>query len=122
MDLEKCPATGETLDAMLIKNEEVKDMNQMICSAIQSRQVIRFYYNGGFRTVEPFCYGVSTAGNEVLRAYQTGGYSESGNPVGWKLFRVSEISSLTTTGEKFFGIRPDYNPQDSAMTTIYCHV
>jgi len=122
MDLEKCPATGETLDAMLIKNEEVKDMNQMICSAIQSRQVIRFYYNGGFRTAEPFCYGVSTAGNEVLRAYQTGGYSESGNPVGWKLFRVSEISSLTTTGEKFFGIRPDYNPQDSAMTTIYCHV
>jgi predicted DNA-binding transcriptional regulator YafY len=94
----------------------------MICSAIESKKVIRFYYKGGFRRVEPFCYGVSTTGNEVLRAYQTGGYSESGNPIGWKLFRVSEISNLTLTDEHFDGVRPGYNPDDSAMTTIYCHV
>ena len=97
-------------------------MNQTICSAIRSRQVIRFYYNDGFRTVEPFCYGVSTANNEVLRGYQMGGYSESGNPQGWKLFRVSNISDITVTGECFDTIRPGYNPNDSAMTTICCHV
>ena len=97
-------------------------MNPMLCSAIHSKKVIRFYYNGGFRTVEPLCYGVSTAGNEVLRGYQTGGYSESGNPIGWKLFRVSEISLLIITDEHFDGIRPGYNPNDSAMAIIYCHI
>lgn len=97
-------------------------MNQTICSAIRSRQVIRFYYNGGFRIAEPFCYGISKAGHELLRAYQTGGYSESGEPVGWKLFRVSQISSLTLTDQRFAGARPDYNPRDPAMETIFCCV
>ncbi len=105
-----------------IKIEEAKDMNPMICSAIRSKQVTRFYYNGGFRTVEPFCYGVSTTGHEVLRGYQTGGDSESGDPMGWKLFRVAEIASLTITNGHFDTIRPGYNPNDPAMTTIYCHV
>lgn len=57
-------------------------MNPIICSAIRSKQVIRLYYRGGFRMIEPFCYGASTAGSELLRAYQTGGYSESGSPSG----------------------------------------
>lgn len=97
-------------------------MNQTMCEAINSRQVIRFNYKGGLRTVEPFCHGMSTAGNEVLRGYQTGGYSESGEPVEWKLFRVSEMSNLEMTDEHFSGIRPGYNPHDSAMTTVHCHV
>lgn len=97
-------------------------MNQTICEAINSRQVIRFNYKGGLRTVEPFCHGISTAGNEVLRGYQTSGYSESGNPVEWKLFRVAEISGLDMTSEHFSGIRQGYNPHDSAMTTVHCHV
>lgn len=97
-------------------------MNQTICSAIQSRQIIRFYYNGGLRTVEPHSHGLSRARHELLRGYQTGGYSESGEPVGWKLFRVSEISSLEVTGERFAGARPGYNPHDSAMETIFCRV
>lgn len=97
-------------------------MNTTICSAIRSKQIITFYYDGGERSVEPFCYGVSSAGNEVLRGFQIGGYSESGNPVGWKLFRVDEISRIVLTNNTFQGNRPFYNPNDKAMTTIYCHV
>ena len=89
-------------------------MNPEICEAIKLKRIIRFNYSGGLRTVEPFCHGVSTAGNEVLRGYQTSGDSESGDPVGWKLFRVSEISNLTITNELFSGTRPGYNPNDSA--------
>ncbi|VVB91529.1 Uncharacterised protein [uncultured archaeon] len=44
-------------------------MKPLICTAISSKKIISFYYNGGFRTLEPFCYGVSPAGIEVLRAY-----------------------------------------------------
>lgn len=97
-------------------------MNQTLFSAIRLRKIISFYYNGGTRNVEPYCYGISTAGNELLRAYQIGGYSQSGKSVGWKLFRVSNISNLKVIDKSFENIRPEYNPRDSAMTTIYCNV
>lgn len=97
-------------------------MNQAISKAIQNRQVLQFSYQGGIRTVEPHCLGVSSTGKEVLRAFQTGGYSESGNPVGWKLFSVAEMSAISTTGARFVSNRPHYNPNDSAMTLIYAHV
>lgn len=98
-------------------------MRTDICSAINAKKVIQFYYNGGTRLVEPFCYGVHRdTGNEVVRGYQVGGHSESGEPVGWKLFRVAEISNLVIIDEYFAGVRDYYNPNDSAMKTIYCHV
>ncbi len=96
-----------------------------ICSAIKSRRVIEFYYQGGFRTAEPFCLGVVMAGeadNESFLCYQTGGHSEYGNLVGWKLFRSSEISDLDITGERFSVNRPGYDPENPEMTTIYCCV
>jgi len=97
-------------------------MNPTICKAIRARCILRFHYGGGYRMVEPHCYGVSTAGHEVLRAYQIGGYSESDQPIGWKLFRVLAITGLQLTTETFASPRPGYNPNDSAMTTIYCRL
>jgi hypothetical protein len=97
-------------------------MNTEICAAIRDRAIVQFHYNGGLRTVEPHCHGVSKDGNELLRGYQTEGYSQSGNPVGWKLFSVSKISSLQQTGEGFSSNRPDYNPNDRAMKSICCRV
>ncbi len=97
-------------------------MNALICDAIAKRAIIQFDYDGGMRTVEPHCHGISTAGNEVLRGYQTGGYSESGRPVEWKLFDVSKISSLSITEKIFAQDRPFYNPNDKAMKIIHCHV
>ena len=97
-------------------------MNTEICAAIRARAVVQFYYDGGLRTVEPHCHGVSKNGNELLRGYQTGGYSQSRSPIGWKLFSVSKISSLQKTGEKFPSNRADYNPNDRGMKSICCRV
>ena len=97
-------------------------MNQTICGAIASRKMLQFYYDGGTRVVEPYCHGISAAGNELLRAYQVSGSSQSGNPAGWKLFDVGKISSLSILDRKFTGTRPEYNPNDRAMSTIYCRV
>lgn len=72
-------------------------MNSLLCKAIQEKHVVNFYYDGGYRSAEPHCYGVSKDGNEILRAYQTGGHSESNNAVGWKLFRLDELSDLSTS-------------------------
>lgn len=97
-------------------------MNTAICAAIRDRAVVEFYYNGGTRTVEPHCHGISTAGNEVLRGYQTGGYSSSGDPVGWRMYLVGDISGLRQTGATFPVNRPGYNPDDPGMSSIHCCV
>lgn len=97
-------------------------MNTAICAAIRARAVLNFHYDGGRRTVEPHCHGMSRADNEVLRGYQTAGYSKSGKPTTWKLFEVSEITGLTQTGATFTTNRPGYDPDDEHMTTVHCRV
>ena len=96
-----------------------------ICSAIKSRRVMEFFYHGGYRTVEPFCLGLVMSGdadNESLLCYQIGGYSELREPVGWKLYRASEIENMEITAEHFGGDRPGYDPDSVDMKTIYCCV
>ena len=97
-------------------------MNQDICSAIQTKRIIAFNYDGGLRKIEPYCHGVTKKGNEVLRAFQISGYSSSGNPIGWKLFSVSKISNLKILDEIFQSKRRDYNPNDPAMSRIFCRI
>jgi hypothetical protein len=95
--------------------------NAVICQAIEDRNVLRFFYDGGVRTVEPFCHGISTAGKSVLRGFQSGGYSAS-KRVGWKMFEVADISRMGVLEEDFDGRRPHYNPNDPAMTKIFARV
>ena len=97
-------------------------MNQNICFAIQAKRIIAFNYDGGLRKIEPYCYGLTKKGNEVLRAFQISGSSRSGNPIGWKLFTLSKISNLKILDETFHSIRRDYNPNDSVMSKIFCKI
>lgn len=54
-----------------------------IQDSIRDKKVIIIYYDGddnggkGYRTIEPVCFGVSKAGNQVLRAWETEGASWS---------------------------------------------
>src|SRR3569623_186175 len=66
-----------------------------IRAAIENRQLLRFNYRGHERTVEPHIYGIDGIGHYALSGYQVGGGSESGQSVGWKLFRVDDIRSGT---------------------------
>ena len=103
------------------KTESV--LKETICAAIDARRVIEFYYQGGNRLVEPFCSGVMTPGfNEMLLCYQVGGYCEFDKPLGWKLYRIADISSLEVTDVTFSGVRPGYDPDNLAMEFIYCCV
>ena len=97
-------------------------MNTQICAAIRNRAVVEFYYDGGKRRVEPHCHGISMARKEVLRAFQTAGFSESGQLVGWKLFEVAKITGFRQTGATFPTNRYEYNPNDRGMERIHCHV
>ena len=95
-----------------------EDRGEILQKAIEKRRVVRFWYNGKERIVEPQTYGISTTGNEVLRAYQRGGGSTSGAGPQLKLFEVAKISRLALTDEVFTDARPEHNPQDRAMVEV----
>jgi len=97
-------------------------MNQEIFDAIKNRCVLKFNYDGYPRIVIPHAYGISRAGNEIIRCYQTGGLSHSGTPPCWRLMEVNKIQSLTMTEEHFEGESPGYVKGDRGMTTIFCEL
>ncbi len=98
-------------------------MNTIICEAIRLRKIIKFYYDGYERIVEPHTYGIhKDTGNEVLSAYQIGGYSSSGRIPYWRLYLVNQISNLQITDETFSEPRSGYKKGDSRMSIIFCEV
>lgn len=81
-------------------------MNTALAQAIREHHIVVFWYDGLTRTVEPHTYGIQKdTGNEVLSGFQTAGFSHSGDLPGWRLYKLSEISSLTIT-ERNFGQTP----------------
>ncbi len=97
-------------------------MNPAICDAIRRKRLLSFWYRSGYCTVEPHTHGESSDGQELLRAFQFMGSSESEEPTGWKLFRVNEIRNLTLLEANFLGPRRGYDPNDIAMELIYCQL
>lgn len=96
----------------------------MICSAIRSRRVIEFRYNGNYRKVEPFCLGtlISRKDSVSLLCYQTGGIGRLHEAGGWKIYRLSEMKNIGVLDEQFSGIREDYHSRKVGMVTVYCSV
>jgi len=92
-----------------------------ICDAIRLRVLVEFRYDGMSRIAEPHCFGLSSQGNRILRAYQTAGGSAVSGQLGWKLFDESKIVGIRLTDTRF-DPRPDYNPADKGMTTILCRL
>jgi predicted DNA-binding transcriptional regulator YafY len=95
-----------------------ENINPELCSAISSKQIIQFSYEEGTRIVEPYCYGLTKTGEEVLRVFQLKGDSKSGNPQGWKLFKVSKIKDLKVNEENF-SIGHHYGAEP-AIKVFYC--
>ena len=96
-------------------------MNSIICSAISQKRVIQFYYENELRIVEPHCHGITTAGNEGLRAYQIDGYSSSGN-MGWKMYDLGKAEGVQLLPDNFNGARQGYKKNDRGMSRIYCEL
>lgn len=96
-------------------------MDQLI-DAVENRRVLRIDYHEprGWRLVEPFCCGITTAGNPGVRVYQINGPSKSHEGKHfWKLMRVDRIVSVEVTKETFSQTRPGYSPNDKGMERIY---
>lgn len=91
----------------------------LIISAIRRKSVLQFSYNGKLRTVEPQAYGLSSAGREVLRAYERPAADGARRAGMAKLFDLKKISGLRESGLNFLQALPAHNPDDSAMVEIF---
>ncbi|HCQ12811.1 hypothetical protein [Flavobacterium sp.] len=95
-------------------------MNHKIIEAIENQNIIEFYYEGELRVVEPHCYGVSKAGNDVLRAFQVDGYSSS-NKMWWRMYTESKMQQVKSIDQNFTP-RNDYRRGDKDMVKIYIEI
>ena len=92
-----------------------------IIQAINNRQEISFVYSGLQRIAQPSAVGISTAGNDILRCFQTQGkHITPGHE--WDLCTVSKISSFKVTGETFDVNPPGYKRGDRAMQRIHAQL
>ena len=95
-------------------------METKIINAITKQCLLEFKYDDAPRTVEPHCYGLTTKGNEAIRAYQVDGYSSSGK-MGWKLYDLSKADNIEFLNETF-DVRDDYKKGDKGMSKIFCEI
>jgi hypothetical protein len=92
-------------------------VNLTIKQAVESHNIIAFWYKGLRRLVEPHTYGINKGtGNEDLSAYQI---ECPGELPGWKNFLIDDITQMEVTNGTFAQTRPGYNPNDSKMSQIF---
>lgn len=100
-----------------------------VADAIQKRWIVKIKYKVSNddrfgveeRVIMPVAYGVSKAGNMVLRAYQPMGDTKTKVPH-WKLFRLDRIVSWKALRNEIMHSAPneDYNPfGDKTMRRVY---
>ena len=97
-----------------------------IMNALRKRRIVELSYDDeedpggkGRRWVQMYCYGVSKAGNDVVRVYQVGGDTKTIQP-GWKLFRTDRMENMRVLGGTFDEAKPLFNPTgDKDMIKIY---
>lgn len=94
-------------------------MKNIIKEAIANKQLLEFVYKDEQRIVEPYTFGITTKGNDVLSGYQVDGESTSSDELGWRLFTLDKIGDLKLLDNTFSGDRDEYNPNDSRMSHIY---
>jgi len=112
--------------------------NKRIMYAIENRKQVDLDYIDGnnikhHRNVEIYAYGISKAHNQIIRAFQTWGSSETmgQNQKGWRTFRVDRIarmrvldtySSFDEAPNKRFGGVARYKKNDKDMIYMFKQV
>jgi hypothetical protein len=110
----------------VIKFSRAQEQKQaLICSAIRQLRPIEFYYMHGYRTVEPFALGIVLSDrqdNMSILCWQTAGFSDLNEILGWKLYRVSDMEDIEVQNQHFTGVRPGYAPENLEMAQVICCV
>lgn len=114
---------------ILEEDVEINDINDAIDN--HKRVIINYHSKGednntGARVIEVYAYGLTKAGNPVIRAFQPYGDTTSRVP-SWKFFRLDRISAWKPTNQTFskpadeyYKGLGDFNPNgDETMSIVY---
>lgn len=114
---------------LLAESASIDNVNDAIDK--KYRVIINYHSKGedvatGARMIEVYAYGLTKAGNPVIRAFQPYGDTTSKVP-SWKFFRLDRISDWKPTKQKFTEPASDYYPNlgmfnkngDSTMSVVY---
>lgn len=104
----------------------------MVINIMNNRQRVSIWYDAGDgqgvgkRTIDIYAYGLSKAGNRVIRAFQPFGDTKTKKPA-WKFFIIDKITKMEPTNYKIYSPIsdlstdiPKWNPNgDKTMSTVY---
>jgi len=123
---------GRILDKLLLMEASGEVSSDKVLDAMDKHEkiIVTYLSDGkdrwrGPRQIEIYAYGVTKAGNPVIRAFQQYGDSKKRIYKGWKFFRLDRITSWKNTGQTFeipssFGAYGAFNPNgDKTMAQVY---
>jgi hypothetical protein len=95
--------------------------SERLVHAILDRRTVSLVYEGLRRVVEPHLIGIHEAGEPVVAAYQTGGFSHSGDLPGWRTFITTKIDTVEPRDETFTP-RSDCDRMADGMLELFARV
>lgn len=96
-------------------------VHQLILTAIHDKRLLRFFYKGEPRLVEPQDYGIQK--NTVnLFTYQIGGQSSSGPLPDWRKFAVKAMSKVELLEQTFPGSRAVPSQRHQEWDVLFARV
>ncbi|MBY0485951.1 MAG: hypothetical protein K2P85_01975 [Flavobacteriaceae bacterium] len=96
-------------------------MEEDIIDAIQNKNLIEIYYENQLQVVEPYCYGISKRGEEILKAYLIQGCQKE-LKTNWNNYYLDKANDLNVLKQTFIYVREDYARGDEEMYHIYAQL
>jgi hypothetical protein len=94
---------------------------ERLVHAVLEHRTVSLVYEGLRRVVEPHLIGIHEAGEPILAAFQTGGFSHSGDLPGWRTFITTKIESVEPRDETFTP-RSDCDRMADGMMEVFARV
>lgn len=91
-----------------------------LSKAIGARLLIQFDYDGISYVVEPHLVGHNHNQQDCLCAWLANTPDTRKN--NWHFFNLSDIENLRLLEERFYKVRPGYDPYDNSMSRIYYRI
>ena len=91
---------------------------EILVRAVLDHRKVTLVYEGQCRVVEPHLVGIHEAGEPMVAAFQTGGFSHSGDLPGWRTFITTKVESVDPR-EETFTPRSDGDRMAEGMVEVF---
>ncbi|HEX2218556.1 MAG TPA: hypothetical protein VHG35_07105 [Gemmatimonadales bacterium] len=91
---------------------------ELLVRAVLDHRTVTLVYEGLRRVVEPHLIGIHEAGEPMVAAFQTGGFSHSGDLPGWRTFITTKVESVDLRDETFTP-RSDCDRMAEGMVEVF---